>query len=577
MLRHTIRDAFRLIRPTQRTKGGLILSLLMIQSLLDFLGLLSFLPLFGLIINPDLQDRIGNYGNVFPALSQQTLLIALTLAVLLFVLIKNWLGLLIAKTKAKFIYNVAKDLSARAIEAYTRRNYNSFSKTDFSREVNIIANYPFVFATNIITPIATLISETLVATLILIGLIILDFRIPILLLLLAAPLFLLYRSRKKKLAAVRDTLKEQYPLLLKNSLQLIEGLMEIKSSAKEHYFIDKQSGPSAKLSEAYVRDHVTQTGTTRITEIVATFIICGLILYTTLATTHYQDTIFMLSIYASASFRIIPSINRILLSILQFRTHDHVIAILGEATKADDTIKSSPAESVPLFNRQIRLQNISARYAGGPWILRNANITLNKGDRIALTGKSGEGKSTLLLVLLGLLETEEGEFFIDDVAVGASSLRDLIAYVPQNPYILDASLIENIALGIPEQQIDRLKITKIIHELRLNDLVALLPEGMDQGIGERGVKLSGGQQQRLAIARALYCDKEILLFDESMNQIHESLEKEILDLVSGLSLKGKTVLMITHKTHNASFFDTVYTLDKGSFTKVNDTVTFSDR
>ena len=216
------------------------------------------------------------------------------------------------------------------------------------------------------------------------------------------------------------------------------------------------------------------------------------------------------------------------------------------------------------FNNSIFLKNISFEYPSGPIALQNISLTIRKGEKIGIIGKSGEGKTTLLLILLRFLKETSGEILVDGKSIpDDTNWRKLLGYVPQSPYIIDGTLCENIAFGIPTDNVDRPKILHLIRELEMDDLVQQLPDGIDSRIGERGAKLSGGQRQRLAICRALYADASILLLDEATNQVHSSVELEIMKLLDRLVCQKKTIIVVTHKIARKNFFDAIFRLEKG--------------
>jgi len=549
----------------------LVVGLLVCQSFLDFFGLAFFLPLIFLIVNPTLTATHPLIHTAYEQggfKSPASFIIFLTIAILIFAIAKNLLSLWIVKKKARYAYGISADLSSRGIRWYSSKDYRDFSGVDFSKVLNLVNNYPLAFANNILLPVGTLLSELLVCLLIVTSVAIYDYKILILLSVILAPIGFFYRYNKKQLKKVKETLKEQYPLSVKYALQVIEGLVEIRIFAKETFFKERYTTSNKRLTKALAMDHIILTSTTRITEIVTALIVCSLILYAVLTQRNYQQTILLLGIYASASFRIIPSINRILHGSLQLRTHEYLIQEMKVLSDyhPDDFESLTPPLS---FEKSIELRNISVRYKGGPHILHEAGLIISKGEKIALTGKSGEGKTTLLLLLIGFLKSDAGEILIDGKKIEPGrSWRAFMGYVPQNPYILDGSLAENVAFGVSHSQIDRQKILRLMNDLGLMDLVKQLPHGLDEQIGERGVKLSGGQRQRLAIARALYADASILVLDEVTNQVNLAIELEIMDLLDDLAKKGKTILMVTHKIARQDFFDSIYTLTGGKIQRL---------
>jgi HlyD family secretion protein len=181
-------------------------------------------------------------------------------------------------------------------------------------------------------------------------------------------------------------------------------------------------------------------------------------------------------------------------------------------------------------------------------------------------GKSGTGKTTLLLILLQFLTEYKGKVLLDGIEIQPANRKawqNILGYVPQNPLLLDGTIVENIAFGIPPEEIDIKKIDQLIHDLDLDEMVKALPEGADTPIGEKGIKLSGGQRQRLSIARALYANAEILLLDEVTNQLDMNTEREILMLFEKESMSNKTILMVTHQQDLTLKFDRTIRFENG--------------
>jgi ABC-type bacteriocin/lantibiotic exporter with double-glycine peptidase domain len=219
------------------------------------------------------------------------------------------------------------------------------------------------------------------------------------------------------------------------------------------------------------------------------------------------------------------------------------------------------------FNHSIELRDISFGYEGQALILNRSSLTIRKGEKIAITGKSGVGKTSLLLILLRFLKESTGEIVIDGEKLQDADTiawRKNIGYISQNPYFLDASVAENIAFGISADQINLKLIEELIADLDLGSWVNQLPNRLQTIIGEKGVKISGGQRQRLAIARALYQNAEVLLLDEITNQLDVESELEIIQILEKTALQKKTILMITHHVHLLTRFDRVITIEKGT-------------
>ena len=218
----------------------------------------------------------------------------------------------------------------------------------------------------------------------------------------------------------------------------------------------------------------------------------------------------------------------------------------------------------PGFERSIELKNISFQYQEGSNVLNDASLVIHKGQKVALIGKSGSGKTTILLILLQFLKPNSGKIILDGIEQGDSiTFRNIFSYVSQSPYIMDGSIAENIAFGLTNGEINSEKIHRIIKDLDLEPMIRSFPGGLTTQIGEKGIKLSGGQRQRIAIARALYSDAEVLLFDEITNQLDKQTEKEIVNTLIKVAHQKRTILMITHHEHLLNEFDTVFSLEAG--------------
>ena len=223
------------------------------------------------------------------------------------------------------------------------------------------------------------------------------------------------------------------------------------------------------------------------------------------------------------------------------------------------------AKPTPL-SRQIEFRNVCFRYvADKQWTLSNLNFVIPKGARVGIVGPTGCGKSTLMDLAMGLLEAEQGEILIDNQLLGgvrALAWQRSIAHVPQNIFLADATISENIAFGIPRENIDMARVHECAVQARLDDFVAQEDKGYDTVIGERGVRLSGGQKQRIGIARALYKNVSVLVLDEATSALDNETEASVMQAIENLS-RDLTILIIAHRTTTLKNCDTIFMLEQG--------------
>jgi len=275
----------------------------------------------------------------------------------------------------------------------------------------------------------------------------------------------------------------------------------------------------------------------------------------------------ILGLYLAASYRLVPSISKIVQSFQHTQLYSPSIENLYKKKKIFDEnkIKKINKEKL-LFNESIKLENISFSYEENgikKKIFDNLNFEIKKNSFLGVVGKSGSGKSTLIDILIGLYKPQTGSVLVDgkNIEKNTSSWQSTIGCVPQDVFILDDSLKKNIAFGTDLSEINEEQIKQSIEFSFLKEFSENIEGGLDAQIGERGAKISGGQRQRIGIARAIYNNPEVLIFDESTNALDNFTEKKILDEIH--LLKGKkTIILISHKKDNLKNCDKILDLDE---------------
>jgi ATP-binding cassette, subfamily B, bacterial PglK len=573
MKKNLLHNALSLIPADRRKSGVLLILLLTLSALLDLFSLASFLPLIMIVIQPQRFSNDSLVHTIYqssPFNDPLPFAIALTVIAIVFIVVKSLVNNWVTRRKAAYAYGTATRIGSEVLTQYLNMPYDAFPQTDHTREMNRIATLPLTFANNFIIPAGTIISELLIVLFLFAALVFYEMRLVLFLMLILVPFFFLYRSRRKKIKRSSEQAKTAYPLLLKHTLQAVEGLPEIRAFGKENFFKKRFTDAFEKVGNIFSRDHTLQAGTSRITETVAALCIGVLIIYVLAARKTTDEAVLLLSVYAGVSFRVIPSVNRIFSAALQIKTHEYVAEDLAQMTGLKDTPLVQKHSPQLVFNEKIELQNISFAHEGHPLLFSNASLTIGKGEKIILSGRSGSGKTTLFLLLMRFLKEHSGQLLLDGKVITdahTASLRRFIGYVSQNPYVLDASVMENVAFGVRRENIDERKVEQLVRDLDLQQWIQSLPEGINTSIGEKGVRISGGQRQRLAIARALYHDAEILLLDEVTSQLDSRTETEVMQMLNSAASKHKTIVLITHRPELWTSFDYMYELSDGQFKK----------
>ena len=272
----------------------------------------------------------------------------------------------------------------------------------------------------------------------------------------------------------------------------------------------------------------------------------------------------MLSAYALAGVRLIPAVQQALNFMVQMRFYVPALERIDDLLTHED--KPEQVDGKPCtFADKVEVRELSYCYDEDSPVLKKVSFTIRKRQRVALIGETGAGKSTLVDLLLALRFANQGGIYIDSDRLAVDncvSWRRLVGYVPQSIYLRDASISENVAFGIPKDQIQKERVELACRAACLHDFILSLPDGYATEVGERGVRLSGGQCQRVGIARALYHDPEVVIFDEATSALDNVTEAQVLEALD--SLKGvKTLVVVAHRLNTVWDFDQLFVLEKG--------------
>ena len=229
-----------------------------------------------------------------------------------------------------------------------------------------------------------------------------------------------------------------------------------------------------------------------------------------------------------------------------------------------------PAEPLP-FRQQIILKQLSFRYSlQAPWVLENLNLVITKGSRVGFMGVTGSGKSTLLDIVMGLLQPTNGEIYVDDQPITLANMRawqSHIAHVPQAIFLSDSTIEENIAFGVPKDQIDQARVRKVAEQAQISSIIETWPKLYETHVGERGIRLSGGQRQRIGIARALYRKADVIILDEATSALDNETEQAVMRVIENLS-KDLTILIIAHRLTTLKSCTKVVELNEGGTLRI---------
>jgi len=546
--------------------------LLFLNSILELFGLAAFLPLFTVILQEDIIQTNPFISKIYNTLgfpSENAFILATAGFVVLAIIIKNGSGLLILRQQAKFSLGLYKFFGLKLHRYYYQKGFAFFKQTNSNvimRDVNAV---PQRFANAMVLPLFNLLNEVTILVFILVSLFLYDWRSVLLLLTTILPVFILfYGYVRERSARIEKETNRITPKLGNSIFQSIFGYTDVQITNTQNYFRQKIDYYLAKIIGLSTKRVVYQQAPTRVIETGMVVAIFALIVYGLFFLPSRAALSALLGLFALSAYRILPSVNRIMLALINIKGHQYTFDIISQVKG----LKIEEKEQQPLtYNNQIRLNELSFRFHDdNSNVLNNINLTIKRGESIGIIGPSGSGKTTLMNLMLGFWQPTQGDLFLDKQKLNGHTLeawRDLVGYVQQEVYIIDGSIAENVAFGIPKNEIDENKLTQVIKDARLSEVVKTLPNGIHTRIGERGARFSGGQRQRIGIARALYSDAKILFFDEATSALDNETEQEITEAIHHLKKKDLTIIIVAHRITTLKFCDRIIEIKNGEITR----------
>jgi ABC-type bacteriocin/lantibiotic exporter with double-glycine peptidase domain len=352
---------------------------------------------------------------------------------------------------------------------------------------------------------------------------------------------------------------------IKSLMEIFSTIREIKIYNKYNFFLNRYNYFN-KFHAKIIKDVSNINLYPRnFLELISIIFLSVLIIVSIKIGVTFDKLLVIIGLYVASAYRLLPSLSKILQGIQNFRIGKKVLDNIYEQIQTKDTTEENnfyKSDEEIKFDKEIHLKNISFNYKkGSKKIITDTDFRINKNENIGLVGKSGEGKSTIIDFVLGLLTPTEGQFLVDGVAINSSSLnwRKKIGYVGQSINLLDENIYQNILFGNLNNEKNLEKVKNIINQCELSELENNLNLQKNQSLGEKASKLSGGEIQRIGIARALFNSPEILIMDEATNSLDKLTEKKILHMIYKLSQKI-TLIIISHDIENLSQCDKIFEL-----------------
>lgn len=577
----TITQLLNLLTPKQRKQAIGVFILVVIGAAFETLGVAAILPFVYAVI--DTSQLWGNrfvvmYADTFGIDTDTQLIVSLGILIGAFYIFKNAFMMFISYMENKFKANFAYELSKLMLHSYMKRPYIYFLGTNSAEMIRGL-NDDINSINDMMTALFKIFSIGFMMVGIGVFLVLQEPLMALGIVALAVVIFILIVFVIKKKIRELGKLKIKYATeAYKYAYQAVNGMKEISIMKREDYFLKSYTGVTSRKKEADIVYNSISVSPERIVE--ATFV-CGILGIVCIQVGTGGMTaalITNLAAFAVGAMRVMPSLSTLTTRMTQLMYLRPALSGICNNIEAarnqermlleiQNSIDSS--EHMVDFRKEVVMKGIDWKYPNTEkYILKDAEITIQKGECVALVGKSGAGKTTLADILLGLLKPEKGTVCMDGTSIFTIpyAWSKIIGYVPQTVYLIDDTIRNNVAFGIGADAIDDVKIWNALEKAQLKGFIEALPEGLDTIIGERGVKFSGGQRQRIAIARALYHDPEIMVFDEATAALDGETENAVMDAIN--RLRGeKTLIIIAHRLNTISHCNRFYEVGEQKVTE----------
>ncbi len=553
--------------------------LMCLVAILEMCGLSLILPLMEALKDPQSIAHYPILEKFYPETASETpnqFLIVAVIAVIVAYVIKNVFLLALFYLQSRFVQNRIALMSYKLLEGYLHLPYTFHLQRNTGSILRNVENSILSVFSNGVLPLLYLCMDGLIVLGLFIVLIVTD---PVNTALVAAVLgfglglsFFGLRGKVRKWGKKVHVLSAE---VFKWINQSIGGIKETKILGREKYFSEIFAATVFERARYGVFSNTTKQAPRLMFEVFIIFSMAIVICTTLFRGEAIEEAIPSLGLFAVASFRLLPSMNRIASSFVSIRSN---ISVLDDLHADFNKIAASGVLPEPdketgkpfVFSNSVQFEQVRYTYpkASKPALV-DIDLVVRRGETVGIVGPTGAGKTTLVEVLLGLLTPQTGRLLLDgkDVFSHLRSWQSLIGYVPQTIYLIDDTLRRNIAFGIPDEKIKPDKITDSLRFARLEGFVASLEHELDTMVGERGVRLSGGQRQRIGIARALYHNPEVLIMDEATSSLDNQTEREISMAIQNIA-SAKTLIIIAHRLSTVLQCDRVVYMKGGTIVDI---------
>ena len=551
-----------------KKKIPLLLILFLATSFLDAVSIGLLLPFMQILTN--FENFFEKYNSIlfyFGLAEKETIIFFLGTILVIIFAVKAFASIVVNWAILKISFERHAKIKKQLINKYLNMQYQQYIEQTSARYIQVIQSLSIQFI-KVLQGFLRLISDSLIFISILVVLIFVEGPLLIYLGIIMISFVIIYdKFFRSRLESQSKKITDSSVEVTKIVTEAINGLKEVKILGKQDFFEDilKKNADIYAVNNIYA--DLIRTQPKYIVELIFVLMFTLSILFYPPLQNNFQDAIPTIGVFLFAAIRLIPILNQMLGSINALRVGEYPTSLLYE-----DMMKEQDIEKNVKYNNKnesfssLSLENISFSYKKNDnYQLKDIDLKIKRNMSIGIFGQSGSGKTTLVDVMLGLLKIDKGNIFLnEEKIIDPKKFRNMVAYIPQDIFIINDSVLRNITLS--EDDIDLPLLQEVIDKSKLKEVINNLENGIDTNIGEKGIKLSGGQKQRIAIARALYHKREFLVMDEATSALDNETEREIIDEIK--KLKGKvTMVVIAHRLSTLKHCDEIYEVKKGEIFK----------
>lgn len=571
---HSVKRLWQILTVSQRRRVVLLIVAVIIMAALEVVNVSAIAPFLALASDPAIiEDNaiLSFLYEFFPFPDVNSFLVAIGLGVFFLMLVSNAWSALTTWAQLRLVWSLNDQLSRRLLERYLYRPYSYFlSRNTAELSKNLLSEVQQI-THQMIQPVILAAGRLVVALGITAVLIVTNpFLAVIITTVVAGSYGAIYTFTSKRLNTIgKDRLQANQERFTIAS-EALGGIKEVKILNVEQSFLDRFTGPSRRFSRHQATSQTIGAIPRYAIETVAFGTVVLILVYFVAVDQDFSGIVPVLGLYAFAGYRLMPAVQQVFQAVTAVRFHSSALeTVLKDLDSAPRVEPKSRAVSVsPMrLSRQLELRHVRFYYPNTQRpAIDDVSLVIPANSAIGFVGATGSGKTTLVDIILGLLRPQEGEIIVDGTPINDDNLsawQRSIGYVPQHIFLTDASVAENIAFGVPRNEIDMEAVRRAARIAQIDEFVMKeLPHGYETVVGERGIRLSGGQRQRIGIARALYRDPDVIVFDEATSALDNATERDVMEAIRNL-LGKKTVLMVAHRLTTLSDCDIIFMLKNG--------------